>query len=45
MLTARLLAVYGVVQYAEGVRHVVAHRLEDRSDLLGELSTRSRDFH
>ncbi|RDJ97436.1 error-prone DNA polymerase [Paraburkholderia lacunae] len=27
------------------VIHLVAHRLEDRSELLGELATASRDFH
>ena len=27
------------------VRHLIAHRLEDLTPLLGELATKSRDFH
>jgi error-prone DNA polymerase len=46
---SRLLAVYGVWQRDEEsggeVRHVIAKRLVDMTPLLGELSTRSRDFH
>ncbi len=46
---ARLLAVYGVWQRDEHsggeVRHVVAKRLVDLTPLLGDLRTRSRDFH
>jgi error-prone DNA polymerase len=44
---ARLMAVFGIWQRDEGgeVRHVVAKRLVDLTDLLGELSTVSRDFH
>jgi len=45
MLESRLLEVQGELQYQEGVRHVIARRLVDRSGLLGELLTRSRDFH
>jgi error-prone DNA polymerase len=44
LLGARLLGVVGEVQREGGVLHVVAHRLEDHSDLLGGLVTRSRDF-
>ncbi len=42
---ARLLGVRGKVQREGEVIHVVASRLEDYSDWLGELSTSSRDFH
>jgi len=45
LLEARLLEVHGELQRQEGVMHVVARRLIDRSALLGELLTRSRDFH
>jgi error-prone DNA polymerase len=45
MIESRLLEVHGELQYQEGVRHLVARRLVDRSMLLGELLTRSRDFH
>ncbi len=44
LLGARLLGVSGVVQREGDVLHVVSHRLEDRSVLLGELEARSRDF-
>ena len=46
---ARLLAVYGVWQRdldtGGQVAHLIAKRLEDRSDWLGALAHRSRDFH
>jgi error-prone DNA polymerase len=45
MIEARLLEVQGELQRQEGVQHVIARRLVDRSALLGELLTRSRDFH
>ncbi|MGH8319276.1 MAG: error-prone DNA polymerase [Steroidobacteraceae bacterium] len=45
LLESRLLEVHGELQRQEGVVHVVARRLIDRSPLLGELITRSRDFH
>ncbi len=45
LLCARLLAVTGVVQQEEGVLHLVASRLRDLSHWLGNLPTRSRDFH
>jgi error-prone DNA polymerase len=45
LLESRLLEVHGELQRQEGVMHVVARRLLDRSRLLGELLTRSRDFH
>jgi error-prone DNA polymerase len=44
MIESRLLEVRGELQSQEGIRHVVARRLIDRSALLGELLTRSRDF-
>jgi error-prone DNA polymerase len=45
LLHATLLGVIGEVQREGDVLHVVAHRLEDHSALLGKLVTRSRDFH
>jgi error-prone DNA polymerase len=45
LLESRLLEVHGELQHQEGVCHLIAHRLLDRSALLGELLTRSRDFH
>ncbi|MFI4886368.1 MAG: error-prone DNA polymerase [Steroidobacterales bacterium] len=45
LLESRLLEVQGELQRQEGVMHVVARRLIDRTPLLGELITRSRDFH
>ena len=45
LVQARLLFVEGEVQREGEVLHVVARRLEDRSTLLGELMTHSRDFH
>jgi error-prone DNA polymerase len=44
MLGARLLGVVGELQREGRVIHVVAQRLEDHSELLGGLVTRSRDF-
>jgi error-prone DNA polymerase len=42
---ARLLGIHGEVQREGEVIHLVAHRLEDHTGLLGQLSTESRDFH
>jgi error-prone DNA polymerase len=45
LIESRLLEVHGELQHQDGVTHLIAHRLIDRSRLLGELVTRSRDFH
>ena len=45
LLGARLLEVHGRLQHAEGVTHLIARRLFDRTGLLGALATHSRDFH
>lgn len=45
VMSASLLGVYGQWQCTNNVRHLVAKRLVDLSHLLGELETRSRDFH
>jgi error-prone DNA polymerase len=45
LLAAPLLGVYGQLQCADGVVHLVAQRLVDLSTWLGRLETRSRDFH
>jgi error-prone DNA polymerase len=45
LLGAALLGVVGKVQKEGEVLHVIAERLYDHSELLGNLVTRSRDFH
>jgi error-prone DNA polymerase len=49
LLHAQLLAVHGRWQRDEDsdgqVCHLIAQRLQDLTPLLGELTTRSRDFH
>jgi error-prone DNA polymerase len=45
LLSARLLAVFGKVEREGSVVHLIAGRLADLSSLLGDLQTRSRDFH
>lgn len=42
---ARLMGVYGIWQRQQGVCHLHARRLVDLSNLLGQLSVSSRDFH
>ena len=43
-LGAALLAVYGVWQAEGKVRHLIASKLVDRTELLGALPTTSREF-
>ncbi|HET6432400.1 error-prone DNA polymerase [Dyella sp.] len=45
LISSRLLMVDGQWQHVGGVRHLLAHRLTDLSDLLGKLQAGSRDFH
>ena len=45
LLESRLLEVHGELQHQDGVMHLIARRLIDRTALLGQLLTRSRDFH
>ena len=45
VMGASLLGVYGVWQCQNNVRNLIAKRLVDLSHLLGELGTRSRNFH
>lgn len=45
VMGAALLGVYGQWQCQNNVRHLVAKRLVDLSHLLGDLATKSRDFH
>lgn len=45
LLQARLMGVYGIWQYHQGIGHLLASRLVDLSELLGELTIQSRDFH
>jgi error-prone DNA polymerase len=44
-LNAKLLTVYGVMQTDGRVVHLLAKRLVDHSELLGDLHIRSYDFH
>jgi len=44
LLGSRLLGVLGVLQREGEVVHLIAKRLVDHSELLGRLTTRSRDF-
>lgn len=45
LLKARLLSVTGTIQQEDGVLHLVAGKLEDWSDWIGDLAIQSRDFH
>jgi error-prone DNA polymerase len=45
LVSSRLLEVHGRLQRQDGVTHIIAQRLLDRTALLGALLTRSRDFH
>ena len=45
ILQSRLMIVSGKVQTESNVTHVIANRLVDGSHLIGELATKSRDFH
>jgi error-prone DNA polymerase len=45
LLESQMLGVVGELQKAEGVVHLLAHRLENLDMLLDGLDTRSRDFH
>ncbi|MDH3304522.1 MAG: error-prone DNA polymerase [Gammaproteobacteria bacterium] len=45
LLNARLLGVAGELQIEGKVIHVIAKRLIDHSNMLGNLTIRSRDFH
>jgi error-prone DNA polymerase len=45
LLRSNLLTVYGTLERAGEVVHLIAGRLRDQSALLGKLTTRSRDFH
>ena len=45
LIESRLLQVFGRFETVDGVRHVIARRLEDLTPLLTGLDVRSRDFH
>jgi len=45
LLRSHLLTVYGTLEREGEVVHLIAGRLRDRTSLLGNLMTRSRDFH
>lgn len=45
IVDAKLLAVHGIWQCVDGVKHLLARHVADHSALLGRLATSSRDFH
>ena len=45
LLNATVLGVSGYIQKQDGVLHVIAHRLYDRSGLLNNFISESRNFH
>jgi error-prone DNA polymerase len=45
LLTSRLMGIAGTIEREGEVVHLVAGRLFDHTPLLGQLVTRSRDFH
>lgn len=45
LLNARLLGVAGELQIEGKVMHVIANRLFDHTNMLGDLTVKSRDFH
>lgn len=45
VLSSQLMIVQGTLQNEDGVVHVVAKRVHDRTHWLGELQVGSRDFH
>ena len=45
LVGAQLLQVYGRLESKDGVRHLIAGRLQDLTPLLTGLDVRSRDFH
>ena len=44
LLNAKLMGVHGELQKEGKLIHVIARRLVDHNELLGDLSVRSRDF-
>ena len=45
LLTARLMLVTGTLERQGPVTHLIAARLDDRSELIGSLAVASHDFH
>jgi len=45
VLGSSMVAVYGETQRVGQILHLIAHKIEDLSWMLGELSTQSRNFH
>jgi error-prone DNA polymerase len=45
VLGASMVSVYGITQREQGVVNLIARKIEDLSWMLGDLSTRSRNFH
>jgi error-prone DNA polymerase len=45
LMQSRLITVTGELQIESSVIHLIAHKLENCNDMIGSLSTRSRDFH
>ena len=45
ILTGRILYIKGRLEHEQGVSNVIAGYIEDQSDALPSLGTRSRNFH
>ncbi len=45
LLNASVMGVRGLIQQQDGVLHLIARKLEDKSHLLGSMRVASRDFH
>ncbi|MEX1056229.1 MAG: OB-fold nucleic acid binding domain-containing protein, partial [Natronospirillum sp.] len=45
LLVSKVMQVFGVLERQGDVIHIIAHRLVNRTDWLGRLNVRSRDFH
>ena len=45
LLESKLMLIHGHLESQDGVQHVIARRLANIGELLGPLSTSSRDFH
>ena len=45
LLQSQLMVVTGQIQTTSNVTHIIARRLQNYTELIGELETRSRNFH
>ncbi len=45
LVESRLLLIHGHIESQDGVQHLIARKLENLNELMGNLATTSRDFH